>query len=158
MSSNIKGLSLLCTKYFFRFYEFFNNDGLGFMKYTYGTEDSNCPSPCEQAEVIIGKNFSGMILCHPVRAYQHFVFCLNIFYQISAQLITKKRQSDFTTLYLDIIQEVQVTEYYFPEFSSAKFFAEIGGSLGFWLGVGTMQLIKSFADVACMFRRSIDYD
>ena len=58
--SEFKGfLSLLCTNYFFRFYEFFNNDGLGFMKYAYGTEDSksNCPTPCEHAEVIIMKNF-----------------------------------------------------------------------------------------------------
>ena len=67
-------------------------------------------------------------------------------------------ESNFTTLFLDIIQEVQVTEYYFPEFSIAKFFAEIGGALGIWLGAGTMQLIKSFTDVACMFRRSIDYN
>ena len=73
-------------------------------------------------------------------------------------MISKKHRSNFTSLFLDIIQEVQVTEYYFPEFSIAKFFAEIGGSLGIWLGVGTMQLIKSFADVACIFRRSRDYD
>ena len=57
---------------------------------------------------------------------------------------------------LDIVQEVQVTESYYPEFSVAIFFAEIGGSLGFWLGVGTMQLIQSFADMACMVQRSID--
>ena len=51
-----------------------------------------------------------------------------------------------------------MTESYFPEFSLASFFAEMGGSLGFWLGVGTMQLLQSVANLACMFRRSMDYD
>ena len=75
-----------------------------------------------------------------------------------AKFLNKKSQSDFTTLCLDIIQEVKVTESYYPEFSLAGFFAEMGGSLGFWLGVGTMQLLKSIANLACIFRRSMDYD
>ena len=79
-------------------------------------------------------------------------------YQVSAKFLNKKSQSDFSTVCLDILQEVTVTESYYPEFSLASFFAEMGGSLGFWLGVDTMQLLKSFANLACMFRRSMDYD
>ena len=79
-------------------------------------------------------------------------------YQVSAKFLNKKSQSDFSTVCLDILQEVTVTESYYPEFSLASFFAEMGGSLAFWLGVGTMQLLKSFANLACMFRRSMDYD
>ena len=87
-----------------------------------------------------------------------FTLNISIFYQVSAKFLNKKSQSDFTTLCLDIIQEVTVTESYYPEFSLASFFAEMGGSLGFWLGVGTMQLLQSFANLACIFRRSMDYD
>ena len=37
-------------------------------------------------------------------------------------------------------QTVSIQEYYYPEFSFAEFIASIGGSLGFWLGVGVVQL------------------
>ena len=87
-----------------------------------------------------------------------FWYSKNDFYQVSAKFLNKKSQSDYTTLCLDIIQEVTVTESYYPEFSLGSFLAEMGGSLGFWLGVGTMQLLQSFANLACMFRRSMDYD
>ena len=35
---------------------------------------------------------------------------------------------------------VSVTEYYFPDFSLTEFLTNVGGTLGFWLGVGIMQL------------------
>ena len=38
-------------------------------------------------------------------------------------------------------QEVEVTEFYIPEFSVSTFLAGLGGSLGLWLGVGAVQLI-----------------
>lgn len=41
-----------------------------------------------------------------------------------------------------INQEVDVTESYIPEFSVSVFLAELGGSLGLWLGVGVVQLLN----------------
>ena len=41
-----------------------------------------------------------------------------------------------------INQKVEVTEFYIPEFSITTFLAELGGSLGLWLGVGAVQLLS----------------
>ena len=41
-----------------------------------------------------------------------------------------------------INQEVDVTESHIPEFSVSIFLAELGGSLGLWLGVGVVQLLS----------------
>ena len=35
-----------------------------------------------------------------------------------------------------------MTESYIPEFSVSAFLAELGGSLGLWLGVGAVQLLS----------------
>ena len=37
-------------------------------------------------------------------------------------------------------QTVATTEYYFPKFSVVDFLANLGGSLGLWLGVGIIQI------------------
>ena len=38
-------------------------------------------------------------------------------------------------------EETTITESYIPEFSLATYFADLGGSLGLWLGVGAVQLL-----------------
>ena len=43
----------------------------------------------------------------------------------------------------NIDQDVTITESYIPEFSFTAFFADIGGSLGLWLGVGAVQLLST---------------
>ena len=47
------------------------------------------------------------------------------------------------TISLMIDQEVTITESYIPEFSVTTFFADLGGSLGLWLGVGAVQLLST---------------
>ena len=42
---------------------------------------------------------------------------------------------------LSLSQEVTITESFIPPFSLISFTADIGGSLGLWLGVGAVQLI-----------------
>ena len=42
---------------------------------------------------------------------------------------------------LVIDQKVATTESYIPHFSLATFFADLGGSLGLWLGMGVVQIL-----------------
>ena len=42
-----------------------------------------------------------------------------------------------------IDQEVTIAESYIPEFSISTFVADLGGSLGLWLGVGAVQLLST---------------
>ena len=44
---------------------------------------------------------------------------------------------------LSLGQEVTITESFIPPFSLISFTADIGGSLGLWLGVGAVQLVTS---------------
>ena len=46
-------------------------------------------------------------------------------------------------LVLTIDHNVVTTESYIPNFSLATFIADLGGSLGLWLGVGVVQILKS---------------
>lgn len=53
---------------------------------------------------------------------------------------------------LTMNQEVTIYESFIPEFSISTFFADLGGSLGLWLGVGAVQLLSSglgMATVVC---------
>ena len=49
---------------------------------------------------------------------------------------------DVPAFSISIKQQVEVTESYIPEFSVSAFLAELGGSLGLWLGVGAVQLLS----------------
>ena len=51
--------------------------------------------------------------------------------------------SGVSHLILAIDQNVVTTESYIPSFSMAIFIADLGGSLGLWLGVGVVQILKS---------------
>ena len=57
------------------------------------------------------------------------------------------------TISLSINQEVTVTESYIPEFSFANFMADLGGSLGLWLGVGAVQIISAGAAALTWIKR-----
>ena len=46
----------------------------------------------------------------------------------------------YTRLFLTIDQQVTVTEYRYPIFSLTQFFADVGGSIGLWLGMGLLQI------------------
>ena len=37
-------------------------------------------------------------------------------------------------------QDVEVLEYFYPEFSISTFLSNLGGTLGLWLGVGVLQV------------------
>ena len=43
-------------------------------------------------------------------------------------------------IYFNIDQTVDITEYFYPEFSISNFLSSVGGSLGLWLGIGVVQI------------------
>ena len=54
-----------------------------------------------------------------------------------------RKDAHFSVISFTLNQRVAVTEFYIPEFSVATFLAELGGSLGLWLGVGAIQLLMT---------------
>ena len=58
-------------------------------------------------------------------------------------------------LSLTFNHEVTITEYYIPDFSISSFFADLGGSLGLWLGVGFVQLLGNWIQFMSWIRSKI---
>ena len=77
-----------------------------------GTYESDCQFPCKATR------FHGKVLL-----FQH------------------RKDENFSSLSFTLNQRVTVTESYIPAFSLTNFFTQLGGSLGLWLGVGTVQLL-----------------
>ena len=68
----------------------------------------------------------------------------NILKKISGRFISaSKMVSNYTALDISLDRKVTITESFIPEFSLSSFFADLGGSLGLWLGVGVVQLLTS---------------
>ena len=63
-------------------------------------------------------------------------------FKVSAIMLDSYTSED-TGFSFAINQQVDVTEYFIPEFSVSTFLAELGGSIGLWLGVGAVQLLSN---------------
>ena len=48
---------------------------------------------------------------------------------------------NYSMLSISISEKVTTTESYIPHFSLAMFIADMGGSLGLWLGLGAVQIL-----------------
>ena len=66
--------------------------------------------------------------------------------KISSRLISKRTRISDNIIKLDLDPDVGTIESYFPVFSLSAFFADLGGSLGLWLGLGAVQLLSSVAE------------
>ena len=53
--------------------------------------------------------------------------------------------------YIDIAFDQEVTESYYPELSFTTLFAEVGGSMGLWLGLGLLQFATIFVSASTVF-------
>ena len=62
-------------------------------------------------------------------------------------LFQPRKDAAYSVLSFTLNQVVMVTESYIPQFSLSNFLAELGGSLGLWLGVGAVQLLISGAQL-----------
>ena len=90
---------------------------------------SNCPIPCLSSKVhnLASCNIKSYIPKVSVRPLPPLPYVL-------------KNASIFA---LFVNPEVTLTESYIPEFSFSTFVADLGGSLGLWLGVGAVQIMSS---------------
>ena len=100
------------------------------MDLMYGTQDSNCSKPCTSTKVYR----SSLII---------LALALNCLLKVSGRFLSGNGQNANSIIVLTMNQEVTITESFIPEFSISTFFADLGGSLGLWLGVGAVQLLSS---------------
>ena len=52
-------------------------------------------------------------------------------------------------------QTVTVTESFYPSLSFTKLFADLGGSLGLWLGVGVLQMTMNLCQLIIKLKQLI---
>ena len=58
--------------------------------------------------------------------------------------MSKRSDREYSSLHLTLVQEVIVTESFYPAFSPLSFITMMGGALGLWLGVGAVHLVAYF--------------
>ncbi len=75
--------------------------------------------------------------------YLFLLLAFNCLFKVSGRFLSGNGQNDNSMIVLTMNQEVTITESFIPEFSISTFFADLGGSLGLWLGVGAVQLLIS---------------
>ena len=66
-----------------------------------------------------------------------------------------RSDSAFSTFDVTLDQVVTITESRYPKMSFAKFFSDLGGSLGLWLGVGIIQICVLLVNLVSKLRKSV---
>ena len=92
-------------------------------EYFTGIKESSCLKPCivTQVQKIIIKHFTLHLLKVKGVMTEH-----------------ERSKNNMVTIFFD--QTVDVTEYFYPQFSVTEFLSNVGGCLGLWLGLGVIQM------------------
>ena len=67
----------------------------------------------------------------------------------------KSTRKSWSKIELKFDEKVSITEVFLPPPSIANFMAEIGGILGLWLGVGTLQLFLHAFEIVNFIRSNV---
>ena len=71
-----------------------------------------------------------------------------IFFQLFGSTVANEKTSlNYSTIDLTFDQEITITKSYYAPVSFTKLFSDLGGSLGLWLGMGSLQLIYYALDI-----------
>ena len=75
-------------------------------------------------------------------------------------MVARDKVASSPRTYIDIAfdQEVTVTESYYPELSFTTLFAEVGGSMGLWLGLGLLQFATLVVNASTVFGSILCHD
>ena len=61
------------------------------------------------------------------------------------------------TFALTFDQTVSITESFYPNLSLSKLFANLGGSLGLWLGIGLLQICFYAIDLLQYIKYAVEF-
>ena len=92
-----------------------------------GTDESECMKPCLSTKVY--NNIKVEVLINFVG------------FQVSGTFLHGSQYPE-TVFDFTFNQKVLTREFYFPDFSLTRFFSELGGALGLWLGIGAVQMMN----------------
>ena len=65
-----------------------------------------------------------------------------------SKISSESSYKNCTTFNLSFKQTVDITESFYPELSYTELFSSLGGTLGFWLGIGIMQILEYGFNIA----------
>ena len=65
-----------------------------------------------------------------------------------SKLFSESSSRNYSTFNLSFKQTVEITESFYPELSYTELFSSLGGTLGFWLGIGILQIIEYGLNIA----------
>ena len=69
---------------------------------------------------------------------------IQLYLQIQGALVSQKflDNSNLSVFDFTLDPTVTITEAYYPEFDLVSFLSKTGGAVGFWLGLGMVQLVQ----------------
>ena len=75
-------------------------------------------------------------------------------FQITGIITTEKYwKNPYSTFYIGLDKTITITESRFPKLDVAKLFADLGGTLGLWLGLGVIQMISFLLHFFTLFQK-----
>ena len=80
----------------------------------------------------------------------HYMYIVKV---QGTQTYSEASGRNYSTFSVKFRQTVEVTEYFYKELTYTDLLSQLGGTLGFWLGIGVMQILEyGFNFAALLFR------